>query len=312
MLTPKPLATVIVPHLNQLGALEACLSSLNAQSLERRSYEVVVVDNGSAVSPDLVVARHPGTRLLQELQPGPGLARNRGAEAAFGDVLCFIDADCLAHPQWLERALAALGSAPALTVLGGDVQIWRDDTTKFGALEAYESVFAYRFKMYIEQHGYSGTGNMVVRRTDFERVGPFLGLNTAEDVEWGARARAAGLTIRYEPGMLVYHPARRTLRELFIKWDRHVQHEMNVAREKPLWRLRWLSRASLLFVSPLIDAGTVIMSDRLQGWPARIKAIAVLIVVRSYRAWRMLTMLFSNRGVVWNRPVGVQPINTKD
>ena len=45
-------------------------------------------------------------------------------------------------------------------------------TSRFGvkaegmisALEAYESVFAYRFKLYIEQHGFSGTGNLVVRR----------------------------------------------------------------------------------------------------------------------------------------------------
>lgn len=312
MLTAKPLATVIIPHLNQLDALETCLSSLDAQSLECRLYEVIVVDNGSEKLPDRIVARHVGARLLQELQPGPGLARNRGAEAARGDVLCFIDSDCRAHPQWLERALKALSSAPPRTVLGGDVRIWRDDIARFGAIEAYESVFAYRFKMYIEQHGYSGTGNLVVRRADFQRVGPFLGLEIAEDVEWGARARSARLTIRYEPGLIVYHPARRSLRELFIKWDRHLQHELNVARAQPLWRARWLGRASLLLISPLIDAGNVFVSDRLQGWSARLKAVAVLIVLRSYRAWRMLTMLFFNRGVVWNRPVQTHSIETED
>ena len=38
---------------------------------------------------------------------------------------------------------------------------------------------------------------------------------------------AAGMAIRYEPGMIVYHPARRDLRELCAKWDRHIQHELN-------------------------------------------------------------------------------------
>ena len=70
--------------------------------------------------------------------------------------------------------------------LGGDVRIWRSDGRKFGAIEAYESVFAYRFKMYIEKQGYSGTGNLAVRRADFARVGPFRGLEVAEDVEWGS------------------------------------------------------------------------------------------------------------------------------
>jgi glycosyltransferase involved in cell wall biosynthesis len=301
MATATPLATVIVPHLNQLDALESCLSSLDAQSLERRLYEVIVVDNGSDTLPHSIVTRHPGVRLLQEPRPGPGLARNRGVEAARGDILCFIDSDCRAHPQWLERALGALSSASPLTVLGGDVRIWRDDSTMVGAIEAYESVFGYRFKMYIEQHGYSGTGNLVVRRADFERVGPFLGLEAAEDVEWGARARATGLTVRYEPSMIVYHPARRNLQELFVKWDRHLHHDLNAARAKPLWWARWFARAFLVLVSPAIDIGNVVVSDRLQGSSARLKAVAVLIVVRGYRAWRMVTILFSNSGVVWNR-----------
>src|SRR5262249_7244023 len=146
--------------------------SLKAQSLERRLFEIIVVDNGSETLPKAVVAAHPGVLLLQELRPGPGLARNKGAEAARGEILCFIDADCRSHPDWLANALRALSSAPPHTVLGGDVRIWREDSNKFSALEAYESVFAYRFKMYIERHGYSGTGNLVVRAADFRRAGP--------------------------------------------------------------------------------------------------------------------------------------------
>jgi glycosyltransferase involved in cell wall biosynthesis len=305
----KPQVTVVIPHLNQPEALEACLASLEAQSLARGSYEVIVVDNGSDTPPLSIVARHPVARLLQELRPGPGLARNRGAEAALGEILCFIDADCRADPHWLERAVNTLSAAPAHTVLGGDVRIWRDDKSEFGAIEAFESVFAYRFKMYIEKHGYSGTGNLAVRRTDFETVGPFLGLAVAEDVEWGKRARSAGMTIRYEPSMIVYHPARRNLQELFVKWDRHIQHELTVARRKPLWLIRWFARAGLVLVSPLVHSGQVIFSDRLQGWLPRLEAIAVLIVSRSYRAWRMLTVLFANGGVVWNRSFKIDTRN---
>jgi glycosyltransferase involved in cell wall biosynthesis len=311
-LTPRPPATVVVPHLNQPQMLEACLASLDAQSIGSGAFEVIVVDNGSADLPTAIVGRHPAARLLREQRPGPGLARNSGAEAARGDVLCFIDADCRAHPRWLEEALKTLAAAPPGTVLGGDVQIWREPGTRVTAVEAYESVFAYRFKLYIERHGYSGTGNLVVRRADFEKVGPFRGLDVAEDMDWGRRARAAGLTIRYEPGMIVYHPARSSLRELLVKWDRHMQHDLNGARARPGWQARWLGRACLVLASPLVDTGTVAVSDRLQGWPARLKAIAVLVAVRSYRAWRMLTLPFSSRGVVWNRPAGAQAAKAKD
>ena len=55
-----------------------------------------------------MIEQFPRTFLLQELKPGPGMARNRGIEAASADILAFIDADCRAHPDWLRSALRAL------------------------------------------------------------------------------------------------------------------------------------------------------------------------------------------------------------
>lgn len=307
MQTRKPLISVIIPHLNQVDYLRACLASLEAQSQPRGDFEILVVDNGSLVLPHDVIAQHPGVQLLQEPTPGPGMARNCGVAASKGETLCFIDADCRAHPLWLESILRALEAYPAGTIIGGDVRIWRNDLARFTAIEAYESVFAYRFKMYIEKQGYSGTGNLAVRRVDFDRVGPFGGLQIAEDVDWGARARSAGLTIRYVQDMIVYHPARRTLRELFVKWDRHIQHALNEARGKPWWRARWLTRALAVLVSPAVDAVKVLASDRLEGGSARLKAIAVLTISRGHRAWRMLALMAHDKGVVWNRSAALGP-----
>jgi cellulose synthase/poly-beta-1,6-N-acetylglucosamine synthase-like glycosyltransferase len=45
----KPLISVIVPHLNQPDSLDACLSSLDVQTLGRDRFEVIVVDNGSDI-----------------------------------------------------------------------------------------------------------------------------------------------------------------------------------------------------------------------------------------------------------------------
>ena len=92
----RPLISVVIPHLNQPEALDTCLTSLDSQSLERLLFEVIVVDNGSASIPTDIVVNHSGTRLLQELQPGPGPARNFGVRAANGDIIAFIDADCRA------------------------------------------------------------------------------------------------------------------------------------------------------------------------------------------------------------------------
>jgi GT2 family glycosyltransferase len=301
MKSKKPLISVIIPHLNQSNALEACLGSLNSQTLERSAFEVIVVDNGSTSLPEAVIKRYPGTVLLQELKAGPGLARNRGIEAASAGILAFIDADCHAHPEWLRSALRALELSPERTILGGEVQIWRESKTTITALEAYESVFAYRFKLYIERHGYSGTGNLVVRHRDFDRVGPFRGIDVEEDSDWGQRARSAGFTFCYVPEMIVFHPARSSLRELFVKWDRHIQHAANMESKHAIWQVRWVLRAFAILISPVVDWLKVITSDRIHGVFARTEAIFVLVAVRAYRAYKMISLLLSNKEVVWNR-----------
>jgi glycosyltransferase involved in cell wall biosynthesis len=305
----RPLISVIIPHLNQPEGLAACLRSLDAQSFERSAFEVIVVDNGSTVFPDAVVRQYRETRLLRELRPGPGLARNRGIQAANADVFAFIDADCRAHPDWLRNAFRALHSVPLQTVLGGDVQIWRESNHAITAIEAYESVFAYRFQLYIERHGFSGTGNLIVRRSDYDKIGPFGGIEIAEDIDWGQRARAAGFSFRYVSDVIVFHPARRSLQELFVKWDRHIQHAVNKRDQSLMWRVRWFSRAFAVLLSPYIEWVKIVRSDRLAGMLPRFKAILVLVAVRSYRAYTMISLSFFKREVVWNRAAAVAKVS---
>jgi glycosyltransferase involved in cell wall biosynthesis len=297
----KPLISVIVPHLNQPEALDICLRSLHGQNLERTLFEVIVVDNGSTIPPANVVSRHPGTRLLLELQPGPGPARNAGVRNALADVIAFTDADCRAHPAWLQSALEALQTSPKGTILGGDVRIWRVDPNGFAAIEAYESVFGFRNKMYIERQGYSVTANLVGRRSDIEAVDPFSGIQFAEDIEWGERARRAGFQFRYVGGMIIFHPARRSLLELYAKWDRQMQHYFNMVQGEPAWKTRWIVHAFAILASPVLDVGKVLRSNRIKGAPARIKAILVLFVIRAHRTRRMLSLLRASKPVVWNR-----------
>jgi glycosyltransferase involved in cell wall biosynthesis len=300
MVPKKPLISVIVPHLNQARDLEACLRSLHSQTLDHSLFEVIVVDNGSKILPVTAIERYSSTVLLQESRPGPGLARNRGVEAARADILAFTDADCRAHPDWLSSALRTLQVVPPQTILGGDVQIWRERNTAYTALEAYESVFAYRFKLYIQRHGFSGTGNLVVRTLDFFAIGPFQGIEVAEDVGWGQRALSAGYTFRYVPEMIVFHPARRSLRELFVKWDRHMNHALNATGKDTWSQARWVFRAVAILISPVVDWTKVIGSDRIRGMSARIKAILVLVAVRWYRAYKMVYLLLSRKEIIWN------------
>ena len=123
-----PVISVVIPHLNQPHLLVRCLASLAENTLQPG--EIIVVDNGSEVMPE--VPAH--VTLLREETPGPGPARNLGVAHAKGDVLAFIDADCLARFDWLEEAARAIARAD---VLGGDVRIGYVDPARLTVLEAY-------------------------------------------------------------------------------------------------------------------------------------------------------------------------------
>ena len=96
--------------------------------------------------------------------------------------------------------------------------------------EAFQMLYAYRQELYITRQDFSVTANLVIRREVFDAVGPFAGLEVAEDVDWGRRATRAGHRIVYAPEVRVLHPARRSMAELRATWDRHVTHFYRLAR----------------------------------------------------------------------------------
>lgn len=292
--------SVIIPHLDQAEALRRCLASLHAQTGLNQPVEFIVVDNGSKAPPADICAAYPDVTLLSEPVPGPGPARNLGVSRAQGDILAFIDADCIAHGGWLAEIEQCLSKHPDYAILGGDVRIACEDPQRLTLLEAYESVFAYRMKEYIARQGFTGTGNLAVRAEVFKAVGPFGGIEIAEDRDWGQRALRLGYRTRYLPGMIVYHPARKSLSELAQKWERHTAHDFVRIQSRRGWRLRWILRSLAVAVSPLVELVRIGGSDRLEGWRARALAFAGVVFIRCYRTWIMLALAFGADAPAWS------------
>ncbi len=282
--------SVIIPHFNMPDALERCLISVEAQALDG-AVEIIVVDNGSRQMPTDAVATHPGVILLSEPTPGPGPARNAGVAVARAPVLAFIDADCRAGDGWLKAAVEAVEAGGTCAVVGGDVRIDFVDPDHLTPVEAFEAVFAYRQRMYIEKQGFSGTGNLAMHRSVHEAVGPFAGIGIAEDRDWGRRASAAGYCPAYVPAMRIYHPARTDVASLTVKWRRHVAHDWaeHRAAGRPLWR--WLLKAALMPASIIIDGGRLLTSERLSGLANKLSGLAVLAKIRLLRCTEMLRVI---------------------
>lgn len=286
--------SVIIPHFNQEEYLHQCLARLHSQQGCLAQIEIIVVDNASKRLPDSVCAAFPGIVLLQERTPGPGPARNTGAAAASGDVLAFIDADCLADPGWLAAIETRFGMT-STQIIGGDVRVGYADPERPTFLEPYEAIYSYRNHAHIAE-GFSGTGNLATRPEILRHVGPFGGIDIAEDRDWGLRANALGYHIDYVPAMIVYHPARKTFDELARKWDRHIAHDYAERTETRVGRMKWLLRAVAMAVSPVIELATILRSGRISGWRERVTAFACLCAIRLYRSKAMLGMFFEKSG----------------
>ncbi len=280
-----PVASIVIPHLNQPDALIRCLTSLEQQDFDGGTVEIIIVDNGSRQPLDEIARQFSNVRFLEQSAPGPGLARNVGVAAASADLLLFIDADCRAHPHWVSSAVKALTAAE---IIGGDVRIDIVDPARLTALEGYESVFAYRQSLYIAREGFSGTGNLAMTRRIFDMVGPFGGIGIAEDRDWGQRARALGHITHYVPEMVVYHPARKSFDELAEKWRRHVSHDLAKHRSGGGSVIGWRLRALAMIASIIPHSLSVLRSLRLSGFGNRIRAIGLLARIRKFRCTEML------------------------
>ena len=181
-------------------------------------------------------------RLAEEAQPGPGPARNRGVAWRARRLVACTDADCRVARDWLPTILARFAADPALEVLGGDIRMLTEVPGDPTPAEAFECLYAYNQRDYIERQGFSVTANLAFRRAAFDRVGPFAGIEVAEDMDWGHRATAMGVRTRYAPDMVVYHPARRSMAELFAKWDRNVSHHFHAQAKGAAGRAKWVLR----------------------------------------------------------------------
>jgi glycosyltransferase involved in cell wall biosynthesis len=106
--TIPPLVSIVIPTCNRRAKLEKCLQALEDQSYPR--YEVIVVDDGSIDdTPQMLEqfrAAHPDLQfrfIRSESNSGANASRNSGVRESQGEFVAFLDSDCIAEPNWLER-----------------------------------------------------------------------------------------------------------------------------------------------------------------------------------------------------------------
>ena len=277
-----PEIAIIIPHYNDVVRLGRCLAALQENDLS--GCELLVVDNGSTQPLGEIQARFPDIRFITETEKGAAAARNRGVCETSAPQLMFIDADCVAAPDWVRVGRAVANRAD---LIGGRVEVFDETPPPRSGAEAFEAVFAFDFRQYIEVQGFSGTGNLITRRDVFEDVGPFRG-GVSEDTDWSFRATAKGYRLIYEDGLRVGHPSRQDWAALRGKWRRLTKEQFGLKVHSPKTRLFWVLKALAMPASILVHLFRVLTSPKLSGLPDRLRAAGTLIRLRLLRMVWML------------------------
>jgi glycosyltransferase involved in cell wall biosynthesis len=201
--------SVVIPTYNRLPILRKCLAALESQRLASplQRYEVVLVDDGSTDDTVRWLDGHattlPHVRLLRQEHGGPAEGRNRGVEAAYGDVIVFIDSDLVVTPDFLLCHARALEEQ------------WqrRGDRLCFtyGAVintANFDDPTSEPHKPTDLSWAYFATGNVAIDRQLLLRSGLFdtsFRLYGWEDLELGERLRRQGVRLIRCPQAVGYH-----------------------------------------------------------------------------------------------------------
>jgi len=269
----KPLLSVIVPAHNAEGILPRSLGALRNSDLSRDRWELVLVDDGSSDDTSLIAARYADTVVTLPGKPhGPAYARNRGFEVSRGEIIVFIDADCVAHTDTLSRLAALFDAQPELGAAFGS---YDDRPPASGIMSQYRNLIHHHV-----HHSNAGdvetfwAGAGAIRRDVFAEAGMYdewhYGRPQIEDIELGGRIRRLGRRILLDPGIQVTHLKRWTLRAVIrtdlrdrgIPWARLLMHRgammstgsLNLRSTEKLNTLLVWAAAFLLVAAPFVGS----------------------------------------------------------
>jgi glycosyltransferase involved in cell wall biosynthesis len=231
-----PLLSVVIPVKNGRRTIGRCLAAALASRFD--DFEVVVADDGSTDDTAAIVAGFPQVRLLRLPHRGAAGARNAGAAAATGEILFFIDADCLLEPDAVANAARAMQGADEKLVVGGTYTLAAPDENFFGR---FQSAFIHHSETkYPDRPDYIASHALVIRKRTFEATGGFPErfMPIIEDVEYAHRLRRTGHRLVMDASILVQHvflfTLRGSLRNAWKKsrfWTRYSLHNKDVFKD---------------------------------------------------------------------------------
>jgi glycosyltransferase involved in cell wall biosynthesis len=216
--------SVVICTYNRASYIQDAMDSLYHQSIDKQQYEIIVVNNNSSDNTVQVceewIASHRDAQysFYNEAKQGASYARNTGAAIAKGSLLCFMDDDAIAEPDYLERIIRFFEDHKDAGGLGGRI-IPKYIPSEPNWMSYYVSSMVGNFDYsptvaVFSPNKYPLESNMIIRKIDFDAI---QGFNVdlpgvvgtlrigGEGKDFFLRLKALGRVIYYDPAIKVQH-----------------------------------------------------------------------------------------------------------
>jgi GT2 family glycosyltransferase len=238
-----PRISVVVPsHARQLR-LRWLLNAFEEQTLDRGSFEVVVVHDYGDGDTRTVIERHPlaeaGVLRHIRIEPGtgqPARQRNLGWRDARAPLVAFTDDDCRVDPGWLEQLLKVADANPGAIVQG----VTKSEPYE---LDSWAAPHVRTLSVPNPPNEFLQTCNILYPRDLLERLN---GLDESfeapvgEDTDLALRALASGAHAVGAPDAVVYHAVEEYTLPRMIKLNWKWRHVALLAKRHPRVRREWV------------------------------------------------------------------------
>jgi cellulose synthase/poly-beta-1,6-N-acetylglucosamine synthase-like glycosyltransferase len=193
--------SIVIPSYNSERTIAKTLKSLLNQDYEGK-YEIIVVDSSTDKTPE-IVSKFP-VKLIRQKPKGPAAARNLGVRKAKGEIVVFIDSDCIAPRNWLRNLLKPFSDKTIVAVSG--TYRTKNKESIIARFAGYEIEHRHERMKKLETIDFVGGFNCAYRKDVFLKFGGFdTKFIQSEDGELSYKIAKKGHKIKFNPSAYVYH-----------------------------------------------------------------------------------------------------------
>lgn len=204
----EKIVSIIIPTFNGSKRISNTINSLLKQDFQG-DVEIIVVNDGSIDETKEILNKFNEKkiiiRIIDQNNSGPAKARNNGVQNAKGNIILFIDDDCIPEKKWISKMLMPFEDNSVVAAKGAYKTNQKSIVANFVQLE-YENKYS-KLRKYnqidtIDTYSAAFRKDIFIQEGGFDETFPVA---CAEDFEFSFRLSGKGYKMVFIPDVYVYH-----------------------------------------------------------------------------------------------------------